>query len=146
MYWHAGSHFLTNTTMCIATLVNTVCLPVYVCALLDHIHPLLSFVLYMRPHTAKPKPRRPSVSRNNRKQGPSTALPHGATSTGPSSHGAAAHPQERQQYREVEHHDAVPPTYLEVLEKDQRDKLKLSNAGLWSICCCVSAVPCSSVD
>ena len=137
MCWHGGS------------LLTSHCAANYMCDTCLSVCPSVCFTAYMSvillllciPLAAKAKPRRPSFQKNHRKTAASAALPHTATlSTIPSPAGGVAHTQERQQYREVDHHDSVPPTYLEVLEKDQRDKLKQSNTGRALLCCVCDGV------
>lgn len=82
------------------------------------------------PLLVKVRPRRPSVQKTSRRPLASTALPLTATLSSPPSHPeGVVRTQERRQRSLEDHHDSVPPTYREVLEKDQRDKLRQSIAG-----------------
>ena len=131
-------------TYVVYTYVRTQCnnllvslLFVWVCmCVCPHTYVLLCLCLHIDsvpvclPLLVKVRPRRPSVQKTSRRPLASTALPLTATLSSPPSHPeGVVRTQERRQRSLEDHHDSVPPTYREVLEKDQRDKLRQSIAG-----------------
>lgn len=111
----------------------SVCLSTYICTSLS-VSSLLSVAVCL-PLPVKAKPRRLSVQKTSRRPLASSTLPLTATLSSPPSHPeGVVHTQERRQRSLEDHHDSVPPTYREVLEKDQRDKLRQSIAGRCCVC------------
>ena len=153
MYWHAGVtfHIRTHTyghtyvctyvhsiyvhsaTICLYQSCLSVCLSTYIRTSLS-VSSLLSVAVCL-PLPVKAKPRRLSVQKTSRRPLASSTLPLTATLSSPPSHPeGVVHTQERRQRSLEDHHDSVPPTYREVLEKDQRDKLRQSIAGRCGVC------------
>ena len=135
-------------TYVVYTYVRTQCnnllvslLFVWVCmCVCPHTYVLLCLCLHIDsvpvclPLLVKVRPRRPSVQKTSRRPLASTTLPLTATLSSPPSHPeGVVRTQERPQRSLEDHHDSVPPTYREVLEKDQRDKLRQSIAGRYGV-------------